>query len=181
MYIYIYIYILSCLGKGITTEAHLAYAETRIHSNNTAELSNIVEALSFLGRHGSVARVSHSCIVYDSKHAASICLGTVESRANVHLGLTCQRLLLQIHLTSRFTVQRIYSHAQNLGNECADHAAALGIFGLVSNHNVCTRWTHPSFDSKSLFATFHNLGDVLQILRYVRTARVSASQRQIRS
>ena len=39
-------------GPVVTTEAHLAYARARLHSNNIAELSAIVEALSFLGPHG---------------------------------------------------------------------------------------------------------------------------------
>ena len=109
-----------------TDEAHLAYAGSRLHSSNTAELSSIVEALSFLGPHGPVVRDSRSCMFHDSRHAASICLGTVQSRASVHLGLACQRLSLRIELRLRFTTQHIYSHAQNLGNECADHNAALG-------------------------------------------------------
>ena len=68
------------------------------------------------------------------------------------LGFTCQRLPVQIHLRLRLDVQHIYSHAQNLWNECADHAASLGTFGLVSYQNIRTRWTHLSFDSNSLFA-----------------------------
>ena len=36
-------------------------------------------------------------------------------------------------------MQHVFGHG-NLGNECADHAAALGTFGLISNHNVVTRW-----------------------------------------
>ena len=36
-------------GPVITTEAHLAFAGASVHSNNTAEMSAIVEALSFLG------------------------------------------------------------------------------------------------------------------------------------
>ena len=31
-------------------------------------------------------------------------------------------------------MQHVYGHTGNLGDECADHAAALGTFGLVSNH-----------------------------------------------
>ena len=54
-------------GLVITTEAHLAFAGARLHSNNTAELSGIVEALSFLGAHGPVARDSQACIFYDSR------------------------------------------------------------------------------------------------------------------
>ena len=32
-------------GPVVTTEAHLAYAGARTHSNNTAELSSMIEAL----------------------------------------------------------------------------------------------------------------------------------------
>ena len=78
-------------------------------------------------------------------------------------------------------MQHIYSHAEKFGNECADHAAALGAFGLVSNRNLSTRWVHHSFDSASCFATCHNLGEVLGKLRGIRTAHVSASLRQTRS
>ena len=46
-----------------------------------------------------------------------------------------------------------------------DNAAALGALGLVSSHNLSTRWTHPSFDSTSCFAACYNLGDVLDKLR----------------
>ena len=49
-------------GPVITTEAHLAFAGARVHSNNTAEMSAMVEALSFLGHHGPVARDAHSCV-----------------------------------------------------------------------------------------------------------------------
>ena len=86
------------------------------HSNNTTELSSIIEALSFLEPHGPVARDSQACIFHDCRHAASICLGTVQSRANVPLGLTWQRLLLQTQLRLRFTLQHVHSHAQNLGD-----------------------------------------------------------------
>ena len=72
-------------GSVITTEAHLAYAGATDHSNNAAELSSIIEAFSFFGPNGPVARDSQACIFYDSRHA-SICLGTVHSRANVPLG-----------------------------------------------------------------------------------------------
>ena len=81
---------------------------------------------------------------------------------HVQLGLSCQQILLKFQRRLRFTMQHVYCHAENLGNECADHAAALGAFGLVSNHNFSTRWARHSFDSVSCFATCHNLGDVLE-------------------
>ena len=135
-------------GPVVTTEAHLAYAGARLHSINTAELSKIIEALSFLG----------ACILFDSRHAASICLGTVPSRADVLLRLTCQRLLSQIQLRLRITMQHTCGHAQNLGNEC---------------HHMRTRWTRSSSQSD-------NLDDALQVPRNARTAHAPAPQRMVR-
>ena len=141
--------------------------------------TSVLEALSFLGPCGPVARGSRSCIFYDSKHPARVCLDTIQARTNIQLGLPCQRLLLRVQLTLRFTMQHVYRHAQNIGKECADHAAAPGSFGLVSSQNTQTRWTLPSFDSNYVFATCQNLDDVLQKLRDIRTARASASQRHL--
>ena len=42
----------------ITTEAHLAFSGARIHSNNTAEMTALIEALSFLGPRGPVTQSS---------------------------------------------------------------------------------------------------------------------------
>ena len=165
----------------ITTEAHLAFAGAKVQSNNTAEMSAMIEALSFLGPHVPDARDSCSCVFYHSKHAAGICLGTIQARTHVQLALSFQQSLLKVQHKLRFTMQHVYGHAENLGNECADHAAALGAFGLVSNHNLSTRWTHHSFDSASCFASCDNLGDVLEKLRDIRTEHVSASRQQTRS
>ena len=41
-------------GPVITTEAYLAFSGARIHSNNTTEMTAMIEALSFLGPHGLV-------------------------------------------------------------------------------------------------------------------------------
>ena len=37
------------LGRVVTTEAHVAFSGAGIHSNNTAEMTAMIEALSFLG------------------------------------------------------------------------------------------------------------------------------------
>ena len=39
-------------GPVITTEAHLAFSGTRTHSNNTAEMTAVIEALSLLEPRG---------------------------------------------------------------------------------------------------------------------------------
>ena len=82
------------LGLVITTEAHLAFSGARTHSNNTAEMKATIDALSFLGPRGPVARDENSCIYYDSKHAAGVCLGTIQARTHVQLALACQKSML---------------------------------------------------------------------------------------
>ena len=81
-------------GLVITTEAHPAFSGAKIHSNNTAEMSAMINLLPFLGRRGPVARDVELCIYYDSKHAAGVCLGTIQVRSHVQLALACQRSML---------------------------------------------------------------------------------------
>ena len=110
------------------------------------------------------------------------CVWHLLGRANVSLVLSPASVsCYESNKGYEFTVQHIYSHAQNLGNECADHAAALGTYGLTSNHNTRTRWTRSSFDSNSLFARCDNLDDALQVLRNARTAHAPAPQHLVRS
>ena len=132
-------------GPVNTTEAHLAFSGARTHSNNTTEMTAMVEALSFLGPRGPVARHTNSCISYDSKHAAGVCLGTIQSRTHVQLALACQQSTLSAQHRLRLTMQHVCGHTGNLGNECADHAAALGALCLVSNQNLATRWVRDMF------------------------------------
>ena len=134
-------------GPVITTEAHLAFAGARTHSDNTADMSAMNEALSFLGPHGPFARDANSCIYCDSKHAAGICFGTIQARTHVQLALACQQSMLSVQHSLRLTMQHVYGHTGNLRNECADHAAALGTSSLVSKHNLATRWVRHNFDT----------------------------------
>ena len=76
----------------------------------------------------------------------------------------------------RLTMQYVYGHTGNLGDECADHAAALGTFGLVSCHNLATRWARHNFDTSDCFGSCNNIGDVLEKLRNIRTETTSLPQ-----
>ena len=91
------------------------------------------DALPFLAPHGPVARDANSCISYDSKHAAGVCLGTIQARTHIQLALACQQSMLKVQHRLRFTMEHVYGHTGNMGNECADHGAVLG---LVSGHNL---------------------------------------------
>ena len=136
-------------GPVVTTKAHLAFSGARAHSNNTAEMTAMIEALSFLGPHGPVTRDEQSCIFYDSPHVAGIYLCTIQARTHVQLALACQRSTMSAQRKLRFTMQLVNGHSGNLGNECADHAAALETEGSTSNHNVATRWIHHNFDASA--------------------------------
>ena len=80
-------------GLVFTTEAHLAFSGARTQSNNTAEMTAMVEALSFLGPRGPLACDTDSCVCCDSKHAAGVCLGTIQARTHVQLALVCQQVM----------------------------------------------------------------------------------------
>ena len=110
----------------------------------------MIEALSFLGPLGQVARDANSCIKHDSKHAAGICLGTLQARTHVQLALACQLSILKVQHRLR-TMQHVYGHTGNLGHECADYAAALGTLGLGSSHNLSARWARHNFDADACF------------------------------
>ena len=55
----------------------------------------------------------------DSEHAAGVCLGTLQARTHVQLALGCQRSMLCAQHRLRLTMQHVYGHTGNLGNECA--------------------------------------------------------------
>ena len=166
-------------GPVVTTEAHFAFSGARAHTNNTAEMTAMIEAFSFLGPHGPVARDEQSCIYYDSLHAAGLCLGTIQARTHVQLALACQRSMIFAQRKLRLTMQHVYGHNGNLGNECADHAAALGTSGVTSNHNVATRWIHHNFDASACFDGCHNINELLERLQRIRTDTVSLSHHRI--
>ena len=168
-------------GPVITTEAHIAFSGARNHSNNTAEMSAMLEALSFLGPHGPVARNANSCIYYHSKQAAGNWLGTMRAHTHVQLARACQQSILKVQHRLLLTTLHVYGHTGNLGNERADHAAALEALGLLSSHNLSTRWAHHSFGTTACFASCNNIGDVLEKLHDVRTEMTSTSQQQYRS
>ena len=166
-------------GPVITTEAHLAFSGAKIHSNNTAEMTAMIEALSFLGPRGPVTHNEQSCIYYDSMHAAGICLGTVQARTHVQLAPACQQSLIHAQRRLRLTMQHVCGQSGNWCDECADHAAALGTFGLISNHNVATRWTCHNFKASVCFHDCNNISEMLERLQHIRTNATTSHQDRV--
>ena len=97
-------------GPVVTTEAHIAFSGAKTQSNNTAEMTAMVEALSFFGPHGPVARDEQSCIYYDSQHAAEVCLVTIQARTCVQLALARQQSMICAQHKLRLTMQHVYGH-----------------------------------------------------------------------
>ena len=58
-------------------------------------------------------------------------------------------------------MQHVYGHTGNFGNECADHGAALGAFGLVSSPNLAARWARHNFGTSACFCSCNNIGGSL--------------------
>ena len=166
-------------GPVVTTKAHLAFSGARTHSNNTAEMTAMFEALSFLGSRGPVTHDEQSRIVHDSMHAAGICLGTIQARSHVQLALACQQSMIRVQHRLRLTMQHVYGHSGNLGNECADHAGALGTFGLISSHNVTSRWIRHNFDASVCFDGCNNIGEILERLQHIRTNTATSHQDRV--
>ena len=165
-------------GPVVTTEAHLAFSGARTHSNNTAEMTAMIEALFFLGPHGPVTHDEQSCIYFDSEQAAGICLGTIQAHTHVQLALACQQSMIRAQHRLRLTMQHVFGHCGNLGNECADHADSLGTFGLTSGHNIATRWIHNNFDASMRFRGCHKITEVSERLQHMRNDAASMSQNQ---
>ena len=169
---------LSCLVPS-SAEANLAFSGARTHSNNTAEMTAMIEALSFLGPRGQSSVMSSHVFFYDSMHAAGICLGTIQARTYAQLALACQQSLIRAQHRLRLTIQHVYGHGGNLGNECTDHAAALGTFGLISGHNVATRWIRHNFDVSVCFHGCNNISEVLERLQRIRTNATTSHQDRV--
>ena len=166
-------------GPVITNEAHLAFSGARIHSNNTTEMTAMIEALSFLSSRGPVTPDEQSCIYYDSMHAAGICLGTIQARTQVQLALACQQSMIRVQHRLRLTMQHVYGHGGHWCNECADHAAALGTFGLISCHNVTPRWSQQNFDASECFDGHHRVSEILERLQHIRTNTATSHQDRV--
>ena len=124
---------------------------------------------SFLGPPGPVTSDEQSRIYFDYMHAAGICLGTIQARTHVQLALACQQSMIRVQHRPRLTMQHVYGHGRNLGNECTDHAAALGTFGLISSHNVSTRWVRHKFEGSVCFGGCHSISETLERLQHIRT------------
>ena len=124
-------------------------------SNNTAELSGFAEAIRWAN--SFIPRGARLCILFDSKHAARVTVGTAHAKKNLSLARTCNELLLRLTCNFHVSVHHVSGHAGNTGDECADAAASLGMRGFVSVNNVPVFWPERGLFGQRLFEFHHCL------------------------
>ena len=91
----------------ITTEALFPFSQAKTHSNNSAEMTAMMEALLFLGPRGPVARYANSCIYCHSKQCCWFVLGHDSSR-HACSALACQQSMLGVqHFVTAHDATRV--------------------------------------------------------------------------
>ena len=166
-------------GPVITNEAHLAFSGARIHSNNTAEMTAMFEALSFLGPRGPVTHDEQSLFFFILSMLLAFVWARSKPEHTYSWALACQQSMIRARHRLRLTMQHVFGHGGNLGNECADHAAALGTLGLISSHNVATRWIRHNFDTSVCFDGCNNISETLERLQHIRTNAATVHQDRV--
>ena len=117
-------------GPVVTTEAHLAFSRARTRLKHCLFL---VLMAQWPGMNNRV-----SIIILNTLFG--VCLGHDRSPHTCTSGASMSAIcMVSVQHRLRVTMQHVFGRGGNLGNECADHAAALGTFRFTSSHNVATR------------------------------------------
>ena len=111
---------LEAYGPVVTSSDHTAYVGATVGSNNTGEVTAMVEALLFAVEH----EYTHATVHTDSLWARNVILGKWKARTNKALVHTARRLFRRMGVTVH--IEWIKAHAGHVGNEKADKLANLG-------------------------------------------------------
>ena len=117
---------LEAYGPVVTSSDHTAYVGATVGSNNTGEVTAIVEALLFAVEH----EYTHATVYTDSLWARNVILGKWKARTNKALVHTARRLFRRMGVTVH--IEWIKAHAGHVGNEKADKLANLGRAAAIS-------------------------------------------------
>ena len=107
-------------GPVITSPNHFSYLGATVGSNNTGEITAIIEALLFASEH----EYTHVHIHSDSQWAIKVITGKWRAKANKALVQTAQKLYRKSGMVINFTW--VKGHQGNEGNERADKLAEVG-------------------------------------------------------
>ena len=129
------------VGPVTTAEAHVAFAGASQHTNHTEELSGPIESLHFLSLLGPVLRAFSM-----TPDTLLMCVWIRAVTDHCPLGIDNPTIPVASSITQPSHIAPNKQPCkENVDNECADRAAALGCLGFASNHNVNTRLSHPCF------------------------------------
>ena len=78
----------------------------------------------------------------------------------------------------RLTMQHVYGHSGNLGNECADHCRCTRDFRLYLKPQRYHSLDSPNFDATACFDGCHSITEILERSQRIRTDAVSLSQKK---
>ena len=133
----------------------LAFLGATSCRNSTAELSGFAEALRWAN--SFIPRGVRLRILFDSKHAASVTVGTAHARRNISSAHTSNKLSVRLKCNFHVSAHHAHGHGGNTGNEFADAAASLGMKGCVSENNVPVFWLERDIFVQRLFEVLHCL------------------------
>ena len=126
------------------------------------ELSGFAEAMRWANHF--IPRGARLRILFYSKHATSVTIGTAHARRHISSAHTCNKLSVRLKCNFHVPAHHAHGHAGNTGNECADAAASLGMKGFVSENNVPVFRPECDIFVQRLFEVLHCLTQIAEVL-----------------
>ena len=126
------------------------------------ELSGFAEAMRWANHF--IPRGARLRILFYSKHATSVTIGTAHARRHISSAHTCNKLSVRLKCNFHVPAHHAHGHAGNTGNECADAAASLGMKGFVSENNVPVFRPECDIFVQRLFEVLHRLTQIAEVL-----------------
>lgn len=113
------------------------------HTNNTAEISAMVEALLWveeLADSHAGEELMRVVMYYDSEYAASTVRGMWQGRCNMELANNAKLVVQRVRGKVQLVWKHVYGHTGNEGNELADRLADRGAQGKLLG--IGRRWAN---------------------------------------
>ena len=113
----------------------------RERTNNTGELSAIIEAMLWLLQEAPDNGIEPVMLRYDSEYAAKLATGRWSPQCNQELVSEARKAVDEVMERRTITWQHVYGHTGAHDNELADRAAAKGAQGEINIQSI--RWNAP--------------------------------------